>query len=42
MLISSYRDNYGLYDTICIFITVAINRRYEDVFVFSGTNNDYS
>ena len=42
MLISFYSVNYSLYDIVSIFITVTINRSYGDIFIFFGTNNDYS
>ena len=42
MLISSCFVNYSLYDIISIFITVIINRSYGGIFIFFGTNNDYS
>jgi hypothetical protein len=42
MLISSYSVNYSLYDIIYIFITVTINRSYGGIFIFFGTNTDYS
>jgi hypothetical protein len=42
MLISFYSVNYSLYDIVRIFITVTINRSYGSVFIFFGTDNDYS
>ena len=42
MLISFYSVNYSLYDIISNFIIVTINRSYGGIFIFFGTNNDYS